>query len=236
MQIPAHIGIIMDGNGRWAKKRGLPRVMGHKKGTEATRAAVEKCGELGVEYLTLYVFSAENWHRPENETKFLMNLLIEMLRKEMNNLNKNNVQIHTIGDTQILPESARQELEEAIKKTASNTGLKLVLAISYGGRNEIIQAAKSFFNKLTPGDGSGINSLNEEEFRKHFYMPELPDPELIIRTGGEKRLSNFLLWQAAYSELYFSETLWPDFGKKELTQAISDYNTRERRFGRLNEE
>lgn len=232
MNIPRHIGIIMDGNGRWAKKRGLPRVMGHRKGTEATHNIVEACGELGVDYLTIYVFSAENWGRPENEVSFLMELLVEMIHKEIQELKKNNVQLHAIGNLSKLPPKTYDELIKGIDETRVNTGLNLILALSYGGRDEIINAVKTFAREAV-NDPSRIDTLNEESFRNYLYTAPFPDPELIIRTGGEKRISNFLLWQVAYSELFITDTLWPDFNRECLEEAIEDFNRRERRFGKV---
>ena len=222
----------MDGNGRWAKKRGLPRVMGHRKGTEATHTIVEACGELGVSYLTLYVFSAENWGRPDREVHFLMELLVEMIHKEIRELNKKNVRLHAIGDLTKLPANTYAELVKGIEETSNNSGLNLILALSYGGRNEIVNAAKSFA-KDSLKDHSLIDKFNEAAFQKYLYTSAFPDPELIIRTGGEKRISNFLIWQIAYSELYITDTLWPDFDKNRLVEAIEDFNQRERRFGKV---
>jgi undecaprenyl diphosphate synthase len=232
MKIPQHIGIIMDGNGRWAKKRGLPRVMGHRAGTKATHAVVKACGELGVSYLTIYVFSAENWARPENEVKYLMELLVEMIHLEIEELNKNNVQLHAIGDLTQLPASTYRELMKGIEKTAGNSGLKLVLALSYGGRSEILHAAKKIA-QLSVADPSFIETINEKSFGNYLFTSAYPDPELIIRTGGEQRISNFLLWQIAYAELHFTEVLWPDFDKQCLIKAIEDFSQRDRRFGKV---
>ncbi len=232
MKVPKHIGIIMDGNGRWAKKRGLPRTMGHRAGTEATHKIVEACGELGVSYLTIYVFSAENWGRPINEVKFLMELLVEMIHREIQDLNKNNVRLHAIGDLTKLPPKTHAELIKGIKETSGNTGLNLILALSYGGRSEIINAAKSFARDAIK-DNSIVDRLNEGSFKNYLYTSSFPDPELIIRTGDEKRISNFLLWQIAYSELFITDTLWPDFDKKCLKKAIEDFSRRERRFGKV---
>ena len=222
----------MDGNGRWAKKRGLPRAMGHRKGTEATHNIVEACGELGVSYLTIYVFSAENWGRPEKEVHFLMELLVEMIHKEVDLLNKNNVRLHAIGDLAKLPESTYAELVKGIEKTKDNSGLNLILALSYGGRDDIVNAAKSFARDAAKDHGL-IDTLDEDTFQKYLHTAPYPDPELIIRTGGEKRISNFLIWQIAYSELYITDTLWPDFNKDCLAEAIEDFNNRERRFGKV---
>lgn len=235
MKVPAHIGIIMDGNGRWANKRGLPRPMGHREGTKATHNIVEACGELGVSYLTIYVFSAENWGRPQKEVRFLMDLLVEMIHKEIRELNKNNVKLHTIGDISKLPPKTHAELIKGLEDTSNNTGLNLILALSYGGRSEIVTAAKSFA-KDTIKNPSLIDTLDEKNFKKYLYTSPFPDPELIIRTGGDHRISNFLLWQAAYSELYVTDILWPDFNKNHLIEAIENFNTRERRFGKVKTE
>jgi len=232
MNIPRHIGIIMDGNGRWAKKRGLPRVMGHRKGTEATHNIVEACGELGIEFLTIYVFSAENWGRPEKEVHFLMELLVEMIHKEIRELKDKNVQLHAVGDLSKLPPKTYDELQRGIKETRVNTGLNLILALSYGGRDEIVTGAKKFARDVI-SDPSLLDTLTEKSFKNYLYTAPFPDPELIIRTGGEKRISNFLLWQVAYSELYITDTLWPDFDKNCLIEAIEDFNRRERRFGKV---
>ena len=212
MNIPKHIGIIMDGNGRWAKSRGLPRTAGHRAGTDAARKIVRACGELGVSYLTIYVFSAENWGRPRTEISMLMDLLVEMVRREIRDLNDNNVRLHAIGDLSKLPPKTRGELLKGIESTKNNSGLNLILAVSYGGRSEIIQAAKHFALDAVK-DPSLIDALDEERFREYLYTRFFPDPELVIRTGGEKRISNFLLWQSAYAELYIAEVLWPDFDK-----------------------
>jgi undecaprenyl diphosphate synthase len=235
MNIPKHIGIIMDGNGRWAQKRGLPRALGHRAGTDACRTIVRSCGELGVSYLTVYVFSAENWGRPENEVSLLMDLLVEMTRKEVNNLNKNNVRLHAIGDMAKLPPKTRQVLQEGIEATSNNTGLNLILAVSYGGRSEIVAAAKKIA-AASLSDHSIIENLDEKEFSRYLYTSPYPDPELIIRTGGDMRMSNFLLWQAAYAELYITDVLWPDFDKECLVAAINDYSRRDRRFGKVKKE
>ncbi len=234
MNIPRHIGIIMDGNGRWAKKRGLIRSVGHRAGTNATREIVRACGELGVQYLTTYVFSAENWGRPRVEVSLLMDLLVEMTKKEVVELNANNVRLMAIGDLSRLPPKTRQELLNGIESTSSNSGLTLVLAISYGGRAEIVHAAKEFARQYSK-DPSLIDTLNEETFKSFLFTKDIPDPELIIRTGGEKRFSNFLLWQSAYAELYMTDILWPDFDKTALLDAIADYNKRDRRFGKVKE-
>lgn len=226
-KIPVHVAVIMDGNGRWAKKRGLPRFYGHKKGVDSVRKAVRASAEFGIKYLTLYVFSSENWQRPENEINKLMNLLEELLLKEAPELNKNNVRVRTIGQTWKLPQKVQANLNYMIELTKNNTGLVLVLALSYGSRNEILDAMKKLTHERTD-----IQSITADEFQKYLYEPELPDPDLLIRTGGEMRISNYLLWQSAYTEFYFTDTLWPDFGKKQLLLAIEDYAQRKRRFGR----
>ncbi|NLG17487.1 MAG: isoprenyl transferase [Fibrobacter sp.] len=234
MNIPTHIGIIMDGNGRWARQRGLPRSAGHRAGTDATREIVRACGELGVSYLTTYVFSAENWGRPSTEVSLLMDLLVEMTKKEISNLNANNVRLRAIGDLSRVPSKTRKALLNGIEETKNNTGLNLNLAISYGGRSEIISAVREFARDAVR-DPSLIDKLEESSFGKYLYTKDIPDPELIIRTGGDKRISNFLLWQAAYSELYFTDVLWPDFNKDSLVNAIEDFNRRDRRFGKVKE-
>jgi undecaprenyl diphosphate synthase len=234
MNVPIHIGIIPDGNGRWAKSRGLPRTAGHRAGTDAIRKIVRACGELGIKYLTIYVFSAENWGRPRQEVSMLMDLLVEMTRREIRDLNKNNVRLHAIGELSKLPPKTRAEFVAGIEATKSNTGLNLVLAVSYGGRAEIIEGVKKFAHDAV-NNPSIIDDLAEETFRNYLYTSAIPDPELIIRTSGEKRMSNFLLWQSAYTELYISDVLWPDFDKQRLIEAIDDFNKRERRFGKVKE-
>jgi undecaprenyl diphosphate synthase len=235
MNVPKHIAIILDGNGRWAKSRGQMRTAGHRAGTDATREIVRACGELGVSYLTIYVFSTENWGRPRIEVSMLMDLLVEMVKREIRDLNKNNVRLHAIGDLSKLPPKTRAELLNGIESTKGNTGLNLVLAVSYGGRAEIIDAAKRFARDAHKDPGI-IDKLTEDGFKSYLYTSAFPDPELIIRTGGEKRISNFLLWQTAYAELYLTEVLWPDFDKKCLVSAIDDFNKRERRFGKVKDE
>jgi undecaprenyl diphosphate synthase len=224
----------MDGNGRWAKQRGLPRTAGHRAGTDATRAIVRACGELGVSYLTTYVFSAENWGRPSLEVSMLMDLLVEMTRREIKNLNENNVRLKAIGDLSRLPPKTRKELIQGIEITGKNTGLTLILAVSYGGRSEIVNAAKAFAADAAR-NAALIEKLDESIFSKYLYTHDIPDPELIIRTGGDMRISNFLIWQAAYAELYVTDVLWPDFNKDSLLAAIENYNKRDRRFGKVKE-
>jgi undecaprenyl diphosphate synthase len=229
---PQHIAIIMDGNGRWARKRLQPRIFGHRAGTRATKRIVEVCGEIGVKYLTLYVFSSENWGRPITEVDFLMDLLVEMIRQEIEDLQRNNVRLVALGNLDRLPPKTRRELEWGIEKTAANTGLQLNIAVSYGGREEIVEACRRMADEAKRGQLDPA-VIDESLFARHLYLPEVPDPELLIRTGGDLRISNFLLWQIAYTELYVTQTLWPEFGKEELIQAIEDYHGRQRRFGKV---
>lgn len=227
-KIPTHIAIIMDGNGRWAQERNLPRYFGHRAGINSVREVVRNCAKLGIKYLTLFVFSTENWERPKREVNFLMDLLKKLLKSEAKELNENNVRVKAIGQIEKLPTEVKKNLEELIELTKNNTGLTLVLSLSYGGRQEILDAVKKILKKnLEP------EKINEEEFRKFLYDPELPDPDLLIRTGGEYRISNFLLFQSAYTEFYFTKTLWPDFREKDLLSAIEDYKKRKRKFGRI---
>jgi len=229
---PSHIAIIMDGNGRWAKKRMLPRVIGHREGTKATKKIVRACGELGVKHLTIYVFSSENWERPLPEVDALMNLLVDMVRQEIEDLMRNNVRLCALGNLSRLPEVTRRELEWGIERTKGNTGLQLNLAVSYGGREEILDAARALAEKVKRGELAPAD-IDEQAFRSCMYQPEVPDPELLIRTGGDQRISNYLLWQIAYTELYVTPTLWPDFDKEGLLEAIEEYHSRQRRFGKV---
>lgn len=222
----------MDGNGRWAKRQGFERFFGHRKGTQATIDAVGVGVDLNLEHLTLYVFSSENWGRPSKEVDYLMKLLVEMVEQELPNLMEKKVKLKVIGDIERLPKDPRFKLEQAIKQTINNDGMQLNLAISYGGRLEIVDACKKIASQVTAGTLS-IEGINEEVFSKNLYLEGAPDPDLVIRTGGEFRLSNYLLWQAAYSEFYVSNTLWPDFTKKEFLSAVEFYQTRDRRFGKV---
>lgn len=222
----------MDGNGRWAKRQGFERFFGHRKGTQATIDAVGVGVDLKLEHLTLYVFSSENWGRPSKEVDYLMKLLVEMVEQELPNLMEKKVKLKVIGDIERLPKDPRFKLEQAIKQTINNDGMQLNLAISYGGRLEIVDACKKIASQVTAGTLS-IEGINEEVFSKNLYLEGAPDPDLVIRTGGEFRLSNYLLWQAAYSEFYVSNTLWPDFTKKEFLSAVEFYQTRDRRFGKV---
>jgi len=233
--IPKHIAIIMDGNGRWAKMKGKARIYGHQAGVEAVRRVVEACSELGVQYLTLYAFSTENWNRPEEEVNALMELLVRTIRRETPDLNRNNVRIGMIGDGHSLPKACVDELEESKRITAGNTGLNLILALSYSGRWEITNAVQQIALKVAAGELQAA-AITDATIAAHLNTAGIPDPELLIRTSGEFRLSNFLLWQSAYTEYYFTDTLWPDFDREALVQAIVDYQNRERRFGKTTEQ
>jgi undecaprenyl diphosphate synthase len=229
--IPRHVAIIMDGNGRWAKRRNRPRLYGHKVGVESVQAIVESAMELGVEVLTLYAFSTENWKRPEDEVGGLMGLLKNYLQKELARMLKNRIRLTCIGDIQKLPSDVRQVLKQAMDETAENDKFTLNLALSYGGRAELILAIRSIAEEVASGALTS-NEIDEGLIDNHLYTAELPDPDLLIRTGGEARLSNFLLWQASYAEIYFTDVMWPEFRKEAFTQAIIEYQGRERRFGR----
>jgi undecaprenyl diphosphate synthase len=234
-RLPRHIAIIMDGNGRWAQEKGEDRLFGHYHGVESVRNIVEGCAELGIEYLTLYAFSTENWDRPEYEVTGLMELLVETIHQEVPTLNKNNIRLHVIGDMNMLPQYARPELQEALELTKSNTGLNLIMALSYSSRWELVNAVKHIAEdvkagKLDPGQ------INQDNFRQYLCTGNFPDPELMIRTSGEHRISNFLLYQLAYAELYFTTTRWPDFRKEHLYEAILDFQQRERRFGKTSDQ
>lgn len=228
--IPKHIGIIMDGNGRWAKERNLPRSMGHKAGVETIRDIVKECSSIGVKYLTLYSFSTENWKRPQEEVNALMKLLVDYLKNEFDELNKNDVVINHIGDISKLPQVCQNELIDAYEKTKDNKGLVLNLALNYGGRDEIITGIKNMYKDIE-NDKLKIDEVNSDIFSSYLYTKGMPDPDIIIRPSGEQRLSNFLLWQCAYSEFWYSDINWPDFNKKDLEKAIFDYQHRDRRFG-----
>ena len=233
--LPEHIAIIMDGNGRWAQKKGNQRIFGHKNGVKAVRDVVEGAGELGVKYLTLYAFSTENWNRPKKEVDALMSLLVSTINSETNTLIKNNVRLLTIGDTHGLPKNVRSNLNELIEKTAENKGLSLILALNYSARWEILNAVKEIVkeNQEHPIDS---DKIDKEYFESYLNTKNIPDPDLLIRTSGEFRISNFLIWQIAYSELYFTDVLWPDYRKPDLYDAILDYQKRERRFGKTGEQ
>ena len=233
--LPRHIAIIMDGNGRWAKEQGQDRLFGHFHGVESVRNIVEGSAELGIEYLTLYAFSTENWERPEYEVVGLMELLVNTIRNEVESLHKNNIKLHVIGDMSLLPEYAKQELNEALEITRENTGLNLIMALSYSGRWELLNAVKNIAHEVKKGKLK-IEEINQDILQQYLCTSGFPDPELMIRTSGEYRISNFLLYQLAYAELYFTNVRWPDFRKENLYEAIVDYQNRERRFGKTSEQ
>lgn len=234
-EIPGHIAIIMDGNGRWAKRRGMPRIAGHNEGVESVRDTVEACGQLGVKYLTLYAFSTENWKRPQEEVSLLMRLLLRALKDETDRLHRNNVRIQAIGDIAKLPQEVQDELFEDIAKTRNNTGLTLILALSYSGRWDITGAVKRLVQDAAEGKISP-DAVDEQLIGSYLSTGNVPDPDLLIRTSGEFRISNFLLWQLAYTEIYITERLWPAFRRDELYEAIRSYQKRERRFGMVSEQ
>lgn len=234
-RLPRHIAIIMDGNGRWAKKLGMMRVLGHKQGVNVVREITEEAAQLGIQYLTLYAFSTENWNRPKEEVDALMSLLVNTIVSETDTLMKNNVQLLSIGDLNRLPNDAKCNIQDCIAKTSSNTGLKLVIALSYSARWEIIQAVKNIAQSVK-NEEMQIEQIDEQVFSSALTTKEMPDPDLLIRTSGELRISNFLLWQLAYAELYFTDCLWPEFTKEEFYKAIVEYQGRERRFGKTSEQ
>lgn len=233
--LPKHIAIIMDGNGRWAKKRGMQRILGHRNGIKAVSNTVETIAEMGIDYLTLFAFSSENWNRPKEEINLLMKLLVASLHNEFEKLQENNIRLQAVGNLFSLPQIVKQELDRVIEKTANNTGLTLTLALSYGGREDLVMAcqeiAQKVKNRLISPEKIDHSTINE-----HLYTHNLPEVDLLIRTSGEQRISNFLLWQMAYAELYFTKVLWPDFGKTDLQDALSSYQKRERRFGKTSEQ
>ncbi len=233
--LPKHLAIIMDGNGRWANKKGLLRNFGHEKGAGAVRTVVETSAKMGIRNLTLYAFSTENWNRPKLEVELLMKLLINSLKKEMKSLTKNNIRLNAIGNLDLLPARVRTELLDVIEKTKNNTQMTLTLALSYGSREELVQAVKQISSKVKNNIIS-IDSIDESIINQHLYTQNLPDVDLVIRTSGEHRISNFLLWQIAYAEFYFTEVLWPDFTEHDLYEAIISYQKRERRFGKTSEQ
>ena len=233
--LPNHLAIIMDGNGRWAKKQGLLRAFGHESGTKSVKEIIKSCAKLGIEYLTLYAFSTENWNRPKIEVDTLMRILINSLKNELTTLQKNNIKLNTIGNLEKLPKSAQKELLDVIEKTKNNTRMTLTLALSYGSREEIVNAVKIISDKVKNNIIS-IDSIDDSIINEHLYTQNLPDVDLVIRTSGEHRISNFLLWQIAYAELYFTDVLWPDFKEENLYEAIISYQKRERRFGKTSEQ
>jgi undecaprenyl diphosphate synthase len=234
-RLPAHIAVIMDGNGRWAKMKGKNRVFGHTNGVKAVRETAEACAELGVKHLTLYAFSTENWNRPQLEVSALMTLLLKTINGELNTLLKNDIRLGVIGDVDALPKGVAKELREAIDKTAHCKRLQLILALSYSGKSEILRAVKQIAGKVKAGE-TNLEDINEQLLADNLYTAGIPDPELLIRTSGEKRISNFLLWQLAYAEFHFTEKFWPEFDKEELYRAILEFQNRERRFGKTSEQ
>lgn len=234
-KLPRHVAIIMDGNGRWAKKRHLPRIAGHKEGLNAVRRVVKACGEVGIEVLTLFAFSSENWRRPSEEVNGLLGLFLTALQGEVRKLNENNVQLRVIGDRNRFGKTLQSSIQTAEELTANNTGLKLVVAADYGGRWDIVQAAKAVFEQVQAGN-LAINAFSEDVLAKFLCLNDLPEPDLFIRTSGEQRISNFMIWQLAYSELYFTESFWPDFDANTLAEALAFYANRERRFGYTGEQ
>jgi undecaprenyl diphosphate synthase len=230
--LPAHVAIIMDGNGRWAKERNLPRVEGHRNGVESVRATVRACGELGIQYLTLYAFSVENWNRPKDEVDTLMKYLARFLKNEIGELNRNNVRLETIGQIYRLPEFVQEQLKKTRAALEKNNGLTLILALSYGGRQEIVEGVRAIAEKVRLGK-IDAEEITDKVIAEHLYTRHFPDPDLLIRTSGEMRISNFLLWQISYAELVVMPTLWPDFRKPQLYEALEEYTRRHRRFGGL---
>jgi undecaprenyl diphosphate synthase len=233
--LPKHLAIIMDGNGRWAKQKGLLRALGHENGTKSVRKVVEASAKLGIENLTLFAFSTENWNRPRLEVELLMELLINSLKNELKTLQENNIRLNSIGNLELLPKSAQKKLQEVIETTKSNSRMVLTLALSYGSREELLNAVKNISNKVKNNIIS-IDDIDESIINQHLYTRDLPEVDLLIRTSGEHRISNFLLWQIAYSELYFTDVLWPDFKEDDLYEAIISYQKRERRFGKTSEQ
>ncbi|HEV3220557.1 MAG TPA: isoprenyl transferase [Candidatus Acidoferrales bacterium] len=233
-RFPQHIAIIMDGNGRWAQRRHLPRIAGHRAGVASARQVIESCARLGIQALTLYAFSMENWRRPKTEIDFLMRLLREYLRKELPEIHRNNIRLIVIGRLDHLPEAVRKDVQDAMDFTAKNSGMKLTVALNYGGRAELVDAFNSILDHVR-NNGSTFPRVDEKIISEHLYTAGLPDPDLLIRTSGEMRVSNFLLWQIAYAEIYVTETLWPDFNRVRLLEALLEFQKRERRYGGLNE-
>lgn len=233
--IPTHIAIIMDGNGRWAKQKRLPRLAGHQEGINSVREITRICGEINIDYLTLYTFSSENWGRPKKEVSALMRLLLITIRKEVKELNKNNVRMTTIGNLDGLPKDARQGIQEGVELTRNNTGLNLVLALNYGSRQELVRAVHRIAHKIKKGTLE-TDAINEATITHELYTAQVPDPDLLIRTGGEKRISNFLLWQTAYTEFYLVDTYWPDFRELQLLEAVKEFQLRDRRYGTVQEQ
>ena len=233
-RMPAHVAVIMDGNGRWAKQRGLPRIMGHRKGVDTLKKLLRCCRDWGVEALTAYAFSTENWGRPTREVDFLMTLFERVLRKELREMMAEDVRIQFVGDLTALPETLQQEIDRAVQETQNNQGIRFSVATNYGGRQEILQACRAIAQQVKAGQLQ-LEDINEELFSRHLYTANISDPDLLIRTSGEMRISNFLLWQLAYSEFYITDTLWPDFDTDEFHQAMQAFQARDRRFGKVDE-
>ena len=234
--LPQHVAVIMDGNGRWAQKRHLPRVAGHRAGVKTARQIIESCARLKLPCLTLYAFSLENWRRPQAEVDFLMRLLREYLSRELPSIHKNNIKLQVIGRSGQLPDEVRKDIEDGMRLTANNTGMRLVVALNYGARAEIVDAVNALLQQQSQANGKNgatTHVIDEQQISEHLYTAGLPDPDLLIRTSGEMRVSNFLLWQIAYAEMYVTETLWPDFSRARLLEALTDFQTRERRYGGL---
>ncbi|MCF7808607.1 MAG: isoprenyl transferase [Candidatus Marinimicrobia bacterium] len=234
-ELPKHVAIIMDGNGRWAKSKSQPRIFGHKAGVKTVRRITELAGEMGLEALTLYTFSSENWKRPKMEVSALMNLLLDTISKEVDDLNRNNVRLTVIGDLESMPAGTRDAMMDGIEKTSRNTGLNLNLALNYGGRQEILHAVRSIGNAVVNGDLK-VSEIDDQVFAKHLFTADMKDPDLLIRTSGEFRLSNFLLWQLAYTEIFVTPVFWPAFSETDFLEAILDYQKRERRYGQVSEQ
>lgn len=234
-EIPKHIAVIMDGNGRWAKNKNLPRLAGHKEGINSVREITRVCGEMGVGYLTLFTFSIENWNRPRIEVSAIIKLLLATIRKEVGKLHKNNVRLTTIGNIEELGRNPMKEILAGIEKTRNNTGLNLILALSYGSRQELLRAVKAIAGKVERGELK-VENIKEENIQAELYTASTPDPDLLIRTGGEQRISNFLLWQAAYTEIFLTDTFWPDFRELHLLKAVESFQCRERRYGLVSEQ
>lgn len=228
--LPTHVAIIMDGNGRWAKQRGLPRVEGHRQGAESVREVVQAAGELGIKFITLYAFSVENWNRPKDEVDTLMKYLMRFLKKQLSEMNKNNIRLQAIGQIYRLPENVQEQLAKSLQSTARNNGITLTLALSYGGRTEIVDAVRQIGHEIKAGR-MDPGEINEQVIAHNLYTHSMPDPDLLIRTSGEMRVSNFLLWQISYAEFVITPTLWPDFGKREFYNALEEYSQRQRRYG-----
>lgn len=234
-KLPKHVAIIMDGNGRWAQQHGHERTFGHKNGVEAVRSVIEGAGEMGIRYLTLYAFSTENWNRPKEEVEMLMSLLVQSIHNELDGLMKNQVRLQMIGRMSDLPESCQKALQDALDRTAGNKGLTVLLALSYSGRSELIDATKRISQQVLQGN-LNVQDINKDTIQENLYHGEIPDPDILIRTGGDFRISNFLLWEIAYAELFFVPTMWPDFRKQDLKEIIIDFQTRERRYGKTGEQ